>query len=106
MASVDAQHAPAFAVSALVSSVYALAPFDLVSTSKMPVQIPNRTGLAAGSAVEFVAMGDQVFLDPFTGGLPIVAALGHVSADGLTVATDPGEGLLFLTWFGVRPRGA
>jgi hypothetical protein len=100
---VPAAQAPPFAQGLV--AMYSLAPFDLISTLPIGLSIANRTSLAPGTAVDFVAMGDEVFLDPFTGGLPIVAAHGHVSTDGRTIATDPGQGVSYLTWIGIRASG-
>ena len=36
------------------------------------------------------------------GGLPLVAARGHVSADGARIETDPGQGIERLTWLAIR----
>jgi hypothetical protein len=96
--------APTFARQAGLSMVWALAPFNLVCDRPMGVRVRNRAGLPAGSAVDFVVMGNEIVEAPVTAGRPVVAASGHVSADGATVATDPGVGVSYLTWIGVRPR--
>jgi hypothetical protein len=104
VAAVGPTDAPQFARDAGLVSVYALAPFNLTSTRPIAVRLVNRAALPAGAAVEFVVMGTEIYETPFTGGLPVVAAAGHVSADGTTVSTDPGEGLSSLTWVGLRLR--
>ncbi len=101
---VEMGRAPAFAREAGLSAVWALAPFNLLCDRPMAVRVANRAGLPAGSAVDFVVMGNEIVTPPITAGRPVVAAAGHVSADGATIATDPGAGVSYLTWIGVRPR--
>jgi len=101
---VEPARAPAFARDAGLVAVWAMAPFNLVSDRPLGVRVANRGALAAGSAVDFVVMGNEIVSPPITGGRPVVAAAGHVSADGATVATDPGAGISYVTWIGVRPR--
>jgi hypothetical protein len=101
---VELPRAPAFAREAGLVAVWALAPFNLISDRPLGVRLANRTGLAAGSAVDFVAMGNETVTPPITGGRPVVVGAGRVSADGATVATDPGVGISYVTWIGVRPR--
>jgi hypothetical protein len=62
------------------------------------VTLDNAGKLPAGSSV------DLLVLDKASpGGDLVVAAKGHVSADGAHVATDPGAGITEVTWLGVRP---
>jgi hypothetical protein len=51
-----------------------------------------------------MVLGDNYFSTPPNVGLLAVQAQAHVSADGKTIQTDPGEGIVELTWLGVRPK--
>lgn len=95
--------APAFAREANLSALWALGPFNLLADRPVAVRVANRAGLAAGSAVEFVALGQDILSVPPTAGRPIVVATGHVSADGMSATTDPGTGISYVTWIGIRP---
>jgi hypothetical protein len=101
---VEAARAPTFARDAGLVAVWAMAPFNLLSDRPLGVRVANRAALPAGSAVDFVVMGNEIVSPPITGGRPVVAATGRVSADGATIATDPGAGISYVTWIGVRPR--
>lgn len=101
--SVPLDRAPPFARAANLSAVYALAPFAVIASGPVSVTLANGARLAANSAVEFVSMGIEIVTPPLTGGMPMVVARGHVSADGATVRTDPGKGPTMLTWLGYRP---
>jgi len=91
---------PAFAPGAALT--YVLAPFEAIASKKVAVRIDESANLPPGSAVEFVTM-HGVRVDFSVGaGLGQVAARGHVSADGKSIATDPGEGITTLTWLAVR----
>jgi hypothetical protein len=85
------------------AAAWALAPFDARSTNKLGVSVANTAGLPASAAVDFRALDDD-YASP-TLGQSIVVAQGHVSADGAHVDTDPGEGVLQLTWLGVQLKG-
>jgi hypothetical protein len=99
-AKVSADKAPAFAKGA--NLIYALAPFDAKPSKPVSVTLSETGGLASGTPVEFVVMGG-VDLERFNGGgTARAAAKGHVSADGTSVSTDPGEGISTLTWLAVR----
>ncbi len=100
---VPTAQAPVFAREANLSAVWALAPFNVIADHPVAVRVANRAGLAAGSAVEFVALGQDILSAPPTAGRPIVVATGHVSADGMSATTDPGTGISYVTWIGVRP---
>ena len=86
---VDAAHPP--------RALWALAPFETGFSAKVPVTLANTTALAAGTAVELKVMGGLVLDAPPAGHLAH-AAFGHVSADGKTITTDPGEGIVELTF--------
>ncbi|MEI8256556.1 MAG: hypothetical protein WCJ30_12860 [Deltaproteobacteria bacterium] len=97
--------APPFAAEGRVAQVHALAPFYLVADRPMGLRIANRAALAAGAAVEFVTMGHELAMDPVNAGHAVLVATGRVSADGATVSTDAGQGILAVTWIGVRLAG-
>ena len=65
-----------------------------------------RTFLASAgfteTEVDLMVLGDDYSSTPPTVGILAVAASGHVSADGTTIQTDPGEGISELTWLAVR----
>ena len=84
--------------------LYAVGPFETYFCPAAQVTVPNDSGLAPGSAVEFVLHGvgtGQEFA-PY-GGWAVVSD-GVVSDDGLTIHTDPAGGLPVLSVFGVRPK--
>jgi hypothetical protein len=103
VAYVPMAQAPRFARDANLSAVWALGPFNLLADRPVGVRVANRAGLAAGSAVEFVVLGQDILREPPTAGATLVAATGRVSADGMSVTTDPGMGISFVTWIGIRP---
>jgi hypothetical protein len=110
VASVPLASAPAYATAANVDAIYALAPSGAFSRPgtgtqavvKMGVSLKNSAGLPASSPVDFLVLGDDYSSTPPTVGILAVAASGHVSADGTTIQTDPGEGISELTWLAVR----
>lgn len=95
--------APAFAREANLVAVWALGPFNLLADHPVAVRVANRAGLAPNTPVEFVVLGQDILAEPPTAGRAIVAATGRVSADGMSVTTDPGTGISYVTWVGVRP---
>ena len=105
---------PDFVVGANVLQLYALAPFaaktctkrpcDNTNLVKMAVTIPNQTALAAGTAVEFITLGTDLYGPPVTIGKLLVAGTGKVSADGKTITTDAGEGITVMSFLGVRAK--
>ncbi len=96
--------APRFARDAGLAAVWALAPFNLLADRPIAVRVANRAGLAPNAAVDFVVLGQEIVRAPPTAGQAIVAATGHVTADGMFVTTDPGTGISFVTWLGIRPQ--
>lgn len=113
VASVPLSSAPPYALAANVDAIYALAPSGakakLMDASgallKMGVALKNSAGLPAMAAVDLLVLGDDYFSTPPSVGLLSVAAAAHVSTDGSTIQTDPGEGISELTWLGVRRKG-
>jgi hypothetical protein len=102
VARVPAVRAPAFAAGAVL--VYALAPFMAKPSVPVSVVLRETGGLPPLTAVDLVVMQDGITAAENTGGRPLVAATGHVSADGGQIETDPGQGIAVLTWLAVRPR--
>jgi hypothetical protein len=105
VAAVPVDQAPAYAKAANVAAIYAMAPSGATPSAKMGVTLQNAAGLPASAAVELLVLGDDYFSSPPNVGLLQVQAVGHVSADGKTISTDPGEGIAEITWLGVRQKG-
>jgi hypothetical protein len=105
VAPVPLANAPSHAIIAQVDAIYALAPSGATSSSKMGVTLKNSAGLPASAAVELLVLGDDYFSTPPNVGVLGVQATAHVSADGQTIQTDPGEGINEITWLGVRRKG-
>jgi hypothetical protein len=105
VASVPLARAPAYALAANVDAIYALAPSGAKSSKKMGVVLTNSASLPASAAVDLLVLGDDYFSTPPNVGVLGIAAAAHVSADGQTIQTDPGEGISELTWLGVRRKG-
>ncbi|MFO5197584.1 hypothetical protein RCL06_24630, partial [Salmonella enterica subsp. enterica serovar Typhimurium] len=78
-------------------------PFDMkYLNKKVAIEINGTGGLAEGTAVEFIALGNEFINEPFTAGKLEVVAVGKVT--GGKIVTDAGEGLNTLTWIGVRAK--
>ena len=105
VAAVPLASAPSYAVAANVDAIYALAPSGAKSSNKMGVSLKNSAALGAGAAVDLLVLGDDYFSIPPSVGVLSVAAAAHVSSDGLTIVTDPGEGISEITWLAVRRKG-
>jgi hypothetical protein len=97
---VDPKDYPPFAKEAGLSLLYAATPFGSTYSKKLTVTI-DKTGLPDGE-VELVAVGKEFVQLPATAGTPQVVAKGKVA--GGKLATDPGEGLSYLTWLGARAK--
>lgn len=105
---IDAQ-VPCFARGlAGLAGLYAFGDEGTVEGGTFALRIPNTTGLAPGSAVELLVLGGLETL--LADGTPVpeadLGAFGSatVSADGATIASDPGSGLPHFTWLAYRPR--
>jgi hypothetical protein len=105
VAAVPLASAPPYATAARVEAIYALAPSSATSSIKMGVLLKNRAAIPASAAVDVMVLGDDYFSSPPDVGLLEVVASAHVSADGLTIQTDPGEGITKITWLAVRRKG-
>ena len=77
-------------------------PLETLFCPPVQASVPNSGGWAAGTAVDFYALGTDVssYFAPWAGWA--VISTGHVSADGASIATDPGAGLSVLTNLGIR----
>ncbi len=88
------------------AGLYALYPEGQIDAPGFPVHVPNTTGLAAGSKVEFFVLGGLDCKRADGTGIPEAAwetfGTGTVSADGSTIDSDPGVGVPCLTWLGYR----
>jgi hypothetical protein len=102
VAAIPLASAPAYAALNGVDAIYALAPSGAKPSSKMGVRVRNAAGLPASSAVDVLVLSDDYFSIPPTVGTLIPQAKAHVSADGTTIQTDPGEGIGEITWLAVR----
>jgi hypothetical protein len=106
---------PEFAKATGAVALYGLGPFGATATvmgsasgpggakaQKVGVRLKNGVGLAPGQKVEFFVLGVNLLSTPPSAGTAMTAAKGTVSADGLTIATDVGEGISTISWLGVR----
>lgn len=100
----DTANYPGWGKDVGIKLLYAGAPFDSKYDKKVGITISDAAGMAPGTPVEFVACGNEFLKTPFTAGTLQVVATGKVSADGKSIQTDPGEGLTYVTWIGVRPK--
>jgi hypothetical protein len=92
-------------------ALYAFTPFeagfDVEATgvsATARLSFANRTGLAAGSAVEVLALGTYQYLDWVKPAAFEPVATASVTADGARIELDPGEGLRYLTWVALRDK--
>lgn len=103
-ARVEGPSIPAFAAGSPL--VVVLGPFDARPSKLVGVEITldaaASASFAPGAAVELVTMETAVYVSGHDGGAARVLARGHVSADGLRVTTDEGEGIDSLGWLAVR----
>jgi len=84
-----------------LSALYALSPFEAAFDKKVGLSIVNRTGLPANAPVEILVQSGLLNDKP-PAGVMVHAANAHVSADAQTIVTDAGEGIVELTWIGLR----
>jgi len=92
-------------------ALYALTPFeagfDVEATgasASARLSFANRTSLAAGSAVEVLALGTYQYVDWITPAAFEPVATATVTADGTRIELDSGEGLRYLTWVALRAK--
>lgn len=103
-------HMAAFADPALgLAALYQLTPFEAAmrDASNAPTEVRlsfDNVGLAAGTPVEILGLGSYLFPEWVPAGQFQVVATGAVSADGSRIEMDPGEGVGYLTWVGIREK--
>jgi hypothetical protein len=105
VASVALADAPSYAAANNVDAIYALAPSGAKPSQPMGVLLRNTAALPASAAVDLLVLSDDYFSAPPSVGMLAVAATAHVSADGATIQTDPGQGISEITWLAVRRKG-
>jgi len=105
VAAVPLASAPPYAAANNVDAIYALAPSGAKPSVKMGVSVRNAAGLPASAAVDILVLSDDYFSTPPAVGTLVLEAAGHVSADGTTIQTDPGEGIDEITWLAIRLKG-
>jgi hypothetical protein len=105
VASVPLGMAPPYAAANNVDAIYALAPSGAKPSVKMGVSVRNAAGLPASAAVDILVLSDDYFSTPPAVGTLVLEASAHVSADGTTIQTDPGQGIDEITWIAVRKTG-
>jgi hypothetical protein len=103
--SVPLASAPSYAAANHVAAIYALAPSGAKPSVPMGVTLHNTAGLPASAGVDILVLSDDYTDTPPTVGLLEVQATAHVSADGSTIQTDPGQGINEITWLAVRQNG-
>jgi hypothetical protein len=94
-----------------IKVMYALEPFEssyeIPGTPAKPANVrltfANSAKLAAGAAVDVLALGTYIYPDWLTPATFQKVASAHVSADGSKVELDKDEGLPYLTWVALRP---
>jgi hypothetical protein len=99
---VSLDDAPDFGRLAGAVAVYALAPAGAVASTKVALSVRNDAALPPGAAAVLLTLEDDSITAPLEAGTLRPAAAAHVSADGATIETDPGEGITKITWLGVR----
>jgi hypothetical protein len=105
VAAVPLASAPSYAAANNVAVIYAMAPSGATPSVPMSVTLRNAAALPASAGVDFLVLSDDYFDNPPTVGELLVQATGHVSADGTTITTDPGQGITEITWLAVRTNG-
>lgn len=94
-----------------LSGLYAFGPFEAtfvdVQTGKLALaqmSFANTAGLPASTPVEFLELGSFLYPDPIPTATWGTVATGTVSADGKTIDMDPGTGIRYITWIGIREK--
>jgi hypothetical protein len=85
-------------------ALYGVAPFEAYLSEKAKVTVKNTIGAAAGDAVGVYVQRNLITCAPPAGALE-KSAQAHVSQDGLTIVTDPGEGISAFSWIGLKKGG-
>ena len=106
-------HVPCFLdPSNLPLALYAVTPlaayvFEPGSTTTTPaaLDLPNDAGLAPDTDVDVRVLGGSYLIHvDLTEGEWTVMAAARVSTDGTRIQTLPGEGIAYLSWFGIYPH--
>lgn len=82
-------------------ALYGLGPFEVVFSQPVALAFANTTQLLPGAAVDVYLMRGLALAGPPAGRFDL-AASAHVTSDGKSIATDPGQGVLTLTWIALR----
>ncbi len=105
-----AQHAAFVQPSMNVVELFHLTPFetgfqdDQGKPTKVQLSFPAPAGFAAGEAVEVLALGSYLYPEWLTPARFELIATAKVSTDGTRVDMDPGQGIEYLTWVGLRKK--
>jgi hypothetical protein len=107
------EHVPCFLdPSDLPLALYAVTPlasyvFEPGTTTTTPaaLDLPNETGLAPDTVVDVRVLGGSylIHIDLMEGEWEVMAA-ARVTTDGARIQTLPGEGIAYLSWFGIYPH--
>lgn len=85
-------------------ALYGVAPFEAYLSEKAKLTVANTIGAQAGDAVGVYVQRNLITCAPPAGALD-KAAQAHVSSDGKTIVTDPGEGISAFSWIGLKKGG-
>jgi len=102
VAPVPLASAPRWAAGENLAALYALAPSGATPSVPVGVVLKNSAALPASAAVDLLVLGDNYYSTPLDVGVLSVQATAHVSADGQSIQTDPGQGIGELTWLALR----
>ena len=97
----SAQLPPVAGVDTL-TALYAVIPDNAEFDPPATVEFPNLDALAAGTAVEVLAIGNEASEGMHPGALGVVAT-AHVADDAASIVLDDGQGIAVLGWLGFRP---
>lgn len=82
-------------------ALYGFSPFEVRFSQPATLSFANSAGLAANAAVDVLALGGLVGVNPPAGHFSKVAT-AHVTADGSSIVMDSGQGVNGLTWIALR----
>jgi hypothetical protein len=105
VAAVPVASAPGWAAGSNVAAIYALAPSGAKPSIPMGVVLRNAPGFPASAGVDILVLSDDYYSTPPSVGDLVLQATAHVSADGTTIQTDPGQGIKEITWLAIRQNG-
>lgn len=94
-----------------IESLWAFSPFEAAFVSeatgaeaKVSLSLANSPGFPPGTKVELLALGSYLFPSWVAPAAFDAVATATVSADGARIEMDPGQGIGYLTWLGVRQK--